>query len=65
MDEESAQSVAEAIGGDPWNSGGNIWLVLCNRSDGKLVVVTNEAVTEYANQDAFDENHPSATIFLH
>jgi len=29
MDENQAQSLAETLGGEPWNSGGDIWLALC------------------------------------
>jgi hypothetical protein len=47
MDEGQAMHVTEALGGEAWNSGGNIWLVLFHRSDGKLVVLSNEVVCEY------------------
>ncbi len=38
MTEEQAKNVAAALGGDSWQSGGGIWLVLLRRSDGRLVV---------------------------
>ena len=65
MDEKQADAVAEALGGRTWNSGGEIWLVLLDRADGKLVVISDEAVCEYADQKAFDAVQASATIVLH
>lgn len=65
MDEQQAKAVAEALGGEAWNSGGDIWLVLFRRSDGKLVVLSDEVVCEYENEEAFEENKPSQTILLH
>ncbi len=65
MDEVRATAVAEALGGQPWQSGGDVWLVLCQRSDGKLVVVSDEAVCLYDSHEAFDDNKSSDTIVLH
>jgi len=41
MDEKQANAVAEALGGETWQSGGDIWLVLLRRSDGRLVVLSD------------------------
>ena len=65
MDEIQASAVAEALGGSPWQSGGDIWLVLLRRGDGKIVVVSDEVVTEYDDDDAFEANRTSASIPLH
>jgi hypothetical protein len=65
MDEKQAEAVAQTLGGVPWNSGGDIWLVLCERSDGRLTVISDEAVCEYKNREAFDQGQASATILLH
>ena len=65
MNEEQARAVAEAAGGETWQSGGNIWLVLCRRSDGKLVVLSDEAVSLYENDEAFEDNRTTQTIGLH
>ena len=65
MNEEQAEHVALAIGGETWNSGGDIWLVCCERSDGRLVVISDEVVCEYQDRAAFDVNKPAATILLH
>ena len=65
MNEEQANSVAEALGGSAWQSGGNIWLVLFERTDGKVVVVSDEVICEYDDMGAFEEASPTASIILH
>ena len=65
MNEDQANVIAEALGGDAWNSGGDIWLVRIERTDGKLVVLSDEVVCEYANEDAFDANNPTNSILFH
>jgi len=65
MNEEQANAVADALGGRTWQSGGDIWLVLIDRTDGKLVVVSDEVICEYANQEAFDDCKPLQSILLH
>jgi hypothetical protein len=65
MDESGARTVAAALGGEPWHSGGNIWLVLLRRSDGKLVVISDEAVCEYSGSEEFDAGQEAKTIVLH
>lgn len=65
MDEQQATAVAEALGGETWQSGGDIWLVLLTRADGRLVVISDEVVCEYPNADAFEQSRPAASIPLH
>ena len=55
MDEKQATAIADSLGGEAWQSGGEIWLVLKERADGKLVVISDEVVCEYANREAFDD----------
>jgi hypothetical protein len=64
MDEARATSVADALGGEAWQSGGGIWLVLVRRPDGHVVVFSDESVCEYENQDAFDEARATTTVML-
>ena len=54
MNEQQANALAEALGGLTWNSGGGIWLVLKERSDGRLVVISDEIVCEYTSQADFE-----------
>jgi hypothetical protein len=65
MNEAHATAIAEALGGEAWQSGGGIWLVLRTKSDGRIVVVSDESVCEYEDRDAFDEGRAASTILLH
>lgn len=65
MDEKNAEAVAEALGGETWQSGGNIWLVVLRRADGKLVVLSDDVICEYNNDEAFENNSPALSILLH
>ena len=65
MNEQQANSVAEALGGEAWNSGGGIWLVVIKRSDGRLVVISDDAVCEYADEQAFENSRADAAVVLH
>ena len=65
MNEEQAKAVAQAISGEPWQSGGDIWLVLCRRADGKLIVVSDEAVCLYDDDEAFESGRVANTMILH
>ncbi|MGD0784323.1 MAG: hypothetical protein ABR969_00715 [Sedimentisphaerales bacterium] len=65
MNEQHAKKVADAFGGRAWQSGGGIWLVLIDREDGKLVVVSDETVCEYGNEKKFEKSKPTKTILLH
>ena len=64
MDEKQTNAIAEALGGEAWQSGGDIWLVLIRRPDGHLIVLSDEAICEYENQELFDEGKALTTIFL-
>jgi len=64
MSEEQATAIAEALAGEAWQSGGDIWLVLVRRRDGHLVVISDEAVCQYDNQEAFENGKTSAVINL-
>lgn len=65
MTTKQAEVVAEALGGVPWNSGGGINLIGFKRVDGHLVVISDEAICEYENEEAFDECRPMRAILLH
>lgn len=51
MDEERAEKLAQALGGDAWQSGGGIWLVIVHRQDGGLVVFSDEVVCQYESEE--------------
>lgn len=64
MDEEAANKLAAAIGGDVWQSGGGIHVVTIKRPDGGLVVFSEDLVAEYDDEQAFEDANPSTTILL-
>jgi hypothetical protein len=65
MDEGHANVVAKALGGLAWQPGGGEWVVLFERIDGKVVVVSDEAVHEYSNVGSFEDDKPIVSIMLH
>ena len=65
MNEEQANAVADALGGSAWQSGGDIWLVLFERADGKLTVLSDEVACEYANQETFENYQADCSILIH
>jgi hypothetical protein len=64
MNEDQADAVAAALGGESWQSGGDIWLVVIRRQDGRVVVISDEAVCEYESEEAFDEARAVSVIHL-
>lgn len=59
-----AEAIAGAVGGTTWDSGSGVHLVRIERSDGHLVVISDEVVCEYDNEEAFDESQPRSSILL-
>ena len=53
MTENQASVVADAIGGEAWQSGGSIWLMLRHKQDGGVVAISAEVVCEYSSALAF------------
>lgn len=64
MDERQADALAKAIGGEAWNSGGDIWLAVVHRDDGRVVAISDEAVCEYASEDDLVSGEPEVSIVL-
>lgn len=64
MDEEKAKLLADVIGGDVWDSGGGICLVLKHRSDGKIVALSDEVVCVYENEDELQEGKATESVVL-
>jgi hypothetical protein len=65
MNEYQARQIAEALSGEIWQSGGGIWLVLLRQGNSKLVVISDEAVCEYDDEQHFEESKPAKAILLH
>lgn len=64
LNEETAAQVARALGGEAWQSGGDIWLVLIHRKDGKLVIISDDVVCEYATEADFDSGRADKSVLL-
>ena len=62
MNENQALQIAEALGGDTWQSGGDIWLVTIRRNDGKIVVISDDSICLYADDEAFDRGDSLQSI---
>lgn len=64
MTEKKAVTLAKAFGGESWQSGGEIWLVLRKRQDGKIVAISDELVCEYEDEDAFERSEVWNSILI-
>jgi hypothetical protein len=64
MDEKQAGAVAEGLGGETWQSGGGIWLVIFRRSDGRVVAISDDVVCEYESEEALETGEAAASILL-
>jgi hypothetical protein len=65
MDEDNAQRLAEILGGEIWDSGGGICLVLKHRSDGKIVAISDETISVYGSEEGLiSGDKPLESILL-
>ena len=64
MTEEQAKQIAELMGADYWNSGGDMYLVIFRRTDGSIAALSDEAVCEYKNIEELETGKPSRPITL-
>jgi hypothetical protein len=64
MTEEQAEVIADAFGGQSWQSGGGIYVVKIWRSDGRLVVIGDECVCNYEDEEGFEMADSLQTISL-
>lgn len=64
MNEIQAKKIAEILGGETWQSGGGIWLVIIRRNDGPLIVISGEVICEYENEKAFEDSKAKVSILL-
>lgn len=62
--EGQARQIAQVLSGEAWQSGGGIWLVLLRQANGKLVVISDEAVCEYDDEKHFEKSKPAKAILL-
>jgi len=52
MNEQKAKKIAKILGGDTYQSGGDMWVVIIKKKKG-IAVVTDESVCAYSSEDAF------------
>ena len=64
LNELTAPVVATALGGDTWQSGGGIWLIVKRTTDGRVVTISPEVVKEYENEEAFEEDRPKSSLVM-
>lgn len=64
MKESDATAIARAIGGESWQGGGGIWLVIRRREDGHLVVISEDTINEYESEEAFEASEAANFILL-
>jgi len=64
LNELTAPEMATALGGDAWQSGGGIWLIVKRTTDGRVVTISPEVVNEYANEEAFEEDRPKSSLVM-
>ena len=56
--------MAKAFSGEAWQSGGEIWLVVRKRDDGRLVIISDEVVCEYEDEGALERSEVWNSILL-
>ena len=64
MDEKKAKALAKLLGGETWQSGGDIWLVILRKADGKIVAISDEVVCEYADEESLGAGEAGSQILL-
>jgi hypothetical protein len=69
MDHRLADTLADALGGvavrgEEVAARGGEWIVIFERPDGRLVVLSDTSVDEYGDREAFEAGHCYATISL-
>jgi hypothetical protein len=64
MSDLRAKEIAAALGGEPFQTEDQGWLVLFQRSDGRVVALSDTAVEEYYDRDAFEAGRCYSCISL-
>lgn len=65
MEQEKAEALAKLLGGEAWNSGGNVYIVTLERADGNVVAISDEMIGLYPDIDSVgDESALISGIIL-
>lgn len=62
MDERAADKIASVLGGTGYLTDENEWVVILNRSDGRVVIISDMSVDEYPDWEACKAGHCYASI---
>ena len=54
MNEQKAKKIAQIVGGNAFQSGGDIWVVIIKKKKG-IAVISDECVSHYTSEDTFVE----------
>lgn len=65
MNEQAANALAPALGGEASQRGGGVWIpVLLRLLGSRFTVISGDAISDCASQAAFDDSAASNTIVL-
>ena len=64
MYEPQATNIADILGGETWQSGGDIWLVIIHRKDSHMVVISDDTICEYTSEEEFENAKAGTSILL-
>ena len=64
LNERTAPLVAIALGGDTWQNGEGLWLVIKRASDGRVVIVSETSVIEYETEQAFEVHREKSHLVM-
>jgi hypothetical protein len=64
MTESSARSLARELGGEPVEVIDQNWHVVIHHSDGRIAIISDIAMWEYADEQAFRDKRVERTIPL-
>ena len=64
MSHPRAAEIAEVMGGEPFESDEEGWIVLIERADGRIVTLSETVIAEYYDRDAFATGRCYSSINL-
>lgn len=64
MNENAAKAIAQDLGGEPKQISNDNWHVMIRHENGRLVIISDLAVWEYADEQAYQDGQADKTIPL-
>jgi hypothetical protein len=65
VDQLKAERLSEALGGQAYRTDEDLWVVAIDRSDGRVVVISDRSVEEYADWKAFKAGRCEVAINIY